>query len=320
MRKAYGQAADVDSNSALPRVKVQIAHDQRRLRPRWAAVVVAVSLTGALIVVAIAARGPLSHSSAVDASSATAPLMALLLVLASSVALVLWACLVRSLARARRRQDVEPEHVPETPPIHWLWKALAILAPLAVGAALVAAALLGTRTRAIQPRVGSGFALGAQPPATPAAHTVYSLPAWLAWTLLAIAVAAVVAGLIFVTHRRTGQPAAETQDDAARASIEVAIDALQDRDDPRSAVIAAYLGMERTLADRGVARAPAEAPREYLRRVLGASGSTEAEATLLTSLFEEARFSTHPLSENLRSQARAALSALRDRLSPGGAP
>ena len=66
------------------------------------------------------------------------------------------------------------------------------------------------------------------------------------------------------------------------------------------------------------ARAPAEAPREYLRRVLGRTSGAETEATLLTGLFEEARFSTHPLPESVRSRARATLSSLRDRLGPGG--
>lgn len=100
-------------------------------------------------------------------------------------------------------------------------------------------------------------------------------------------------------------------------AVEAAIGALDTIADPRGAVIAAYVAMQATLAERGVARSPAEAPREYLRRVLMAISATEREATTLTGLFEEARFSTHPIPERVRELALAALSSLRARLTAG---
>ncbi|MGB0091097.1 MAG: DUF4129 domain-containing protein, partial [Solirubrobacteraceae bacterium] len=101
--------------------------------------------------------------------------------------------------------------------------------------------------------------------------------------------------------------------------VEAAIGALETATDPRGAVIAAYGAMERTLATHGVARSPAEAPREYLRRTRAASSATEREARTLTGLFEEARFSTHPIPERVRELASSALSCLRARLPGGGA-
>jgi hypothetical protein len=289
-------------------------------RTQWGLVAaVAVLLTAAMVVVAIAARAPLSGSTTVDASAAAAPLAALLLVLvgASGVALAAW--LARALTAARRRRDVEPEYVPQNPPIHWLLKTLAVLSPFALGGALVTAALLGTRSTTTGPRFAGGAAAHAPPTATPHTHAVYSLPDWLPWIVLAVALVTVAVAWMLVARRRPRDASPPSDRDPARASLEMAIDELQRHDDPRGAVIAAYLAMERTLADRGLARASAEAPREYLHRVLVHAGVAEREATLLTGLFEQARFSTHTISERLRTQARIALTSLRDRLSTGGA-
>jgi hypothetical protein len=54
---------------------------------------------------------------------------------------------------------------------------------------------------------------------------------------------------------------------AARAAVDAAIGALDSDADPSRAVIAAYGAMQRTLGERGVARSPTEAPREYPQRV-----------------------------------------------------
>jgi Domain of unknown function (DUF4129) len=53
--------------------------------------------------------------------------------------------------------------------------------------------------------------------------------------------------------------------------------------------------------------------------VLAASQANEREASTLTGLFEEARYSTHPIPERLREVALAALRSLRGRLKTEGA-
>lgn len=80
---------------------------------------------------------------------------------------------------------------------------------------------------------------------------------------------------------------------------------------PLGAVILAYAAMQQALAGHGVARLPAEAPREYLQRVLATGTASTHELTTLTSLFEEARFSPHSISERVRERALGALSSLR---------
>jgi len=102
-------------------------------------------------------------------------------------------------------------------------------------------------------------------------------------------------------------------------AVSEALVALDSVEDPRAAVIAAYAAMQETLAARGFPRRPAEAPREYLERVLLASSASEAEARTLTGLFEEARFSAHPISEQVRQRALSALRAVRAALSVAAA-
>lgn len=158
-------------------------------------------------------------------------------------------------------------------------------------------------------------------------------PAWLPWTIVGLAVAGIVgAGLLIFRdlrlrdpwrHRRRrarrtapGPPAAEqsiagTEDDAevARRAVEAALEPLRDPGDPRAAVIAAYARMEQVLAARELGRQTPEAPREYLARILRARGMPGRSLTTLTALFEEARFSLHPIPH---SAPRRALSELEN--------
>ena len=135
--------------------------------------------------------------------------------------------------------------------------------------------------------------------------------------MLAIVLVAMLAGVAVLVLCR-GRRGPTHLSGRAGAAVEAAIEALDTITDPRSAVIAAYASMERTLAAHGVARLPAEAPREYLRRVLVETDGTARDAGTLTGLFEEARFSTHPVPERVRELALAALSSVRARLHTGG--
>ena len=81
--------------------------------------------------------------------------------------------------------------------------------------------------------------------------------------------------------------------------------------DPRAAVIEAYARMEHVLAKRELGRQTAEAPREYLRRVMRDQGMPEESLTALTALFEEARFSRHPIPESARRRAATELKTAR---------
>jgi len=217
----------------------------------------------------------------------------------------------------RRKRDDDPEFVSEPLRLHWIWKLLAIALPFGLGTALVAAAILGAKTVDHTSRAGATGTVARMSGAGAAAggrRVAFVVPAWLGWAALAMVLVAIAsAGLRMVLAR--AQPVEQSaQQSAARAAVKAALAALDAPDDPRSAVIAAYAAMERTLAAHGVARLRAEAPREYLRRVLVATSGAEREASALTGMFEEARFSTHPIPERLRQLALAALTSLCARL------
>jgi hypothetical protein len=158
-------------------------------------------------------------------------------------------------------------------------------------------------------------------------------PRWLVWTIAAVGLAGILAaGLLLLRElcrrpagrrgRRGGRPtAAETsvtrpsgagpEDDAevARRAVEAGLEPLRGPADPRAAVIEAYARLEQVLAERELGRRAPEAPREYLGRVLRERDMPERSLTTLTALFEEARFSQHPIP---RSAPRRALSELEN--------
>ncbi len=88
--------------------------------------------------------------------------------------------------------------------------------------------------------------------------------------------------------------------------------AMADLDDARAAIIACYAAMERSLAERGAERGAAGTPDELLSRAVSAGllGGRDGAARTLTTLFYEARFSSHPLGPGQRSAAVRALDEL----------
>jgi hypothetical protein len=93
--------------------------------------------------------------------------------------------------------------------------------------------------------------------------------------------------------------------------------ALAELDDARAAIIACYLAMERSLAERGTARGVADTPDELLARALATGIARGTAARRLTALFYEARFSSHPLGPGQREAARRALDELAAELRDG---
>jgi hypothetical protein len=109
---------------------------------------------------------------------------------------------------------------------------------------------------------------------------------------------------------RTPRPAGPVVDEALRLSLED----LRREPDPRRAIVAAYARMLAVLGRLGVRRRAAEAPLEYLRRLLGALEGDPEPVRRLTDLFELAEFSRQPVTEALRDEAIGALEAVRARL------
>ena len=235
--------------------------------------------------------------------------------------------LIRSVLRARRRRRHDDDELPlsQLMPISRTSRMLAILTALLVVAAGIGAAIalahLQHATTAHQPvLIGPGRSSS---PAR-AGVTVGGHPAS-SGTLAAIAVGAalllVAAGYgvwLWLRARRDSGPLIPDEDAAPGAesrllsgALDRAARALAAGDTPRAAIIASYRAMQRHLAERGTATAPADSPEELLRHASAAGLTLPAEAARLTELFGEARFSTHPMSAAQQQEATTALDRLR---------
>ncbi len=130
-----------------------------------------------------------------------------------------------------------------------------------------------------------------------------------------ILLAAFAACVLVIRRMRALWPAgypADIADDSVelRKAVESGRAALHGVDDARAAIIACYVAMEGSLAGAGAARAVAETPDELLSRAVTAGLLHGPAAAALTALFYEARFSSHPLADAAKHDARQALDAI----------
>jgi hypothetical protein len=87
--------------------------------------------------------------------------------------------------------------------------------------------------------------------------------------------------------------------------------ALLDEDDPRLAVIGAYVAFEGHVGAGGLVRRPSETQREYVARVLAEGRLAHSDrAPLLVELFNAARFSSDPVTPEHARAARDHIDAL----------
>ena len=142
--------------------------------------------------------------------------------------------------------------------------------------------------------------------------TSFHLP--LAALLYTLLVVVLLAGLVLsVWWARRLRPSIGAREDGfiahdsedLREAVESGRSALRTVDDARAAIIACYVAMENSLAERGAARGIADTPDELLARARQSGIVRGTAAARLTALFYEARFSSHPLDQRQREAARA---------------
>lgn len=117
-----------------------------------------------------------------------------------------------------------------------------------------------------------------------------------------------------VTDVTVSDPELDVWAEQAADLLERAMVPLEQVDDPGQAVRLAYSLVESGFGALGAQRHEAESESEYLRRLLPQLGVSGTAMTHLTTLFELARFSSHPIDDTMRSEALTALDAVRDEL------
>jgi Domain of unknown function (DUF4129) len=121
-----------------------------------------------------------------------------------------------------------------------------------------------------------------------------------------------LAGVLLSERRRRSRlPKDWTVAETLAQVLDETLDDLRAETDPRRAVIAAYVRMERSLAAHGIPRRRFEAPHEYLGRVLTELSGGRLAATKLTALFERARFSPHEIDAGMKDAAIQAIESLQ---------
>lgn len=107
-------------------------------------------------------------------------------------------------------------------------------------------------------------------------------------------------------------PQAEPDAVVIRRGIAEAIRVSAEAADPGDAIIAAWVGLEQTAADSGVARAASETPREFTLRIIARRAATARDVTALVDLYERVRFGGQTVGEDERRTARTLLGRLEE--------
>jgi hypothetical protein len=150
-----------------------------------------------------------------------------------------------------------------------------------------------------------------QAKATGHERSVDWLPAGIVFAATAVGLVAI--GVTIMRRQTLPEPEAALKARLARL-LDATLDDLYAEEDPRRAVIAAYARMEQILGNYGLERRPAEAPHEYVSRVLEQIVASGSSVRRLTRLYERARFSPHTIDPAMKQDAIGAVEAVRDEL------
>jgi uncharacterized protein DUF4129 len=286
----------------------------RRTAEAWRVAAVAVLL--AVMAAGLRARGIFSNGSNPATEGPTGAVLAAALYAAEGVALVTFIAVLVSARPQRKPKRDETE--PPRPPLPWWVKTLGVL--LAVAAIITPFAVLITRharktpARPLPGAPGGGsFRLTAPSPAPGSA-----------WPIIAGMVIAIAVVLTLTVLSRRRRPAGPPRDRDRRVaglldSLAAGRGALTAGGEPREAIIACYVAMERGFTAAGSAPAAADTPAEVLTRASEAGLVRSGSAEALTGLFRRARYSSRPMTRADSAAAAAALDQMRGDLTQSAA-
>jgi Domain of unknown function (DUF4129) len=199
--------------------------------------------------------------------------------------------------------------------------------------AMVAAAVGGGWS--LEPRVWfDGMALSgdhtpqmmAPPSLPPSTQQPGPAQQWIGWLTFAILVLGVLAGLFYLgrwlwQHRPRRAVVIEEKPDTTPAGVVAEVDLptllrgaesaetilAESGGVPRDLVLRCWLALEEAAASSGAARRPAQSPTEFAGTVLRSTSADPDAADTLLHLYHQARFSTHPLTDDDVRAARSAV-------------
>jgi hypothetical protein len=175
-----------------------------------------------------------------------------------------------------------------------------------------------------------------EPSAVPEQASSFAFPDWVTYTagVLCVLVLVVAAGVLVWSLLRGGDPKRKarlfvepkrpvpmTDDGGAEviAAVEAGIVELSDTDtDPRRAVIACWVRLERAAAAAGTPRETGDSPTDLVTRLLAGHQVSRQTLEGLAFVYREARYATHPIGEQTRQGAIEALRQLRAELALRG--
>jgi len=231
--------------------------------------------------------------------------------------LLIWAETPKETRRKRKRRTIGREDFDELGAS--LWTAGKTVAVVLLALALFGLAVLPLLSRSSAPRPA---AIDSRPPASTgplrsetrrADHSVN-----VGWLVLPMALTfAVLAPATFLIRRRWLKQARATpvEDPGSLGrAVRASIAALESERDPRRAILGAYSRMEYAFSDVEIVRARDETASEFLGRAMRRLRVSAGAAAALTERFEEARFSTHVVTEGDRELALASLHRVEQEL------
>ena len=272
---------------------------------------VGVVLLGLLAVVALASRGHVAGSGGGGTRHIHADfILEYLFLIFGLAALVLVPVLAVGLYKAKDDPSMLPKRGP--------WMGRVFLTAIMFAVAAVAFMIYRSHHH-------HGSRGGGAPPPKGTAHVQTpklrgAQPIGFDWVpvivVFSIAGAGAAVGITYFFRERRRREPPEAQLAAALGdALDESLEDLRSERDARRAVIAAYARMERALAASGLPRRAAEAPLEYMTRVLRDLLRASAESvSMLTALFERAKFSTHEIGPGMKEEAIDALVAVREEL------
>ncbi|MFI5914671.1 DUF4129 domain-containing protein [Dactylosporangium sp. NPDC051541] len=111
------------------------------------------------------------------------------------------------------------------------------------------------------------------------------------------------------------RPMAQGSAEEVMAAVEAGIVELSDTDtDPRRAVIACWVRLERAAAAAGTPRLTGDSPTELVTRLLSTHQVSRPTLEGFAEVYREARYATHPVGERSRQDAIGALRQIRTEL------